>query len=156
MPAAARPRVALPDDVPGLAALELRCFAGDRLSARQYRHHVRSPSAAVLLVPGGRGPLGCAVLFFRRGTAVARLYSIAVDPEARGRGIGATLLRAAEAAARARGASVLRLEVRKDNAVALRLYGGSGYQRIGERAGYYEDGADAWRYERALGAVVPG
>jgi ribosomal protein S18 acetylase RimI-like enzyme len=138
-------------DVAGLAALETRAFTCDRLSARQYRRHVDSPSAVVLVAPGaGAAPAGGAVVFLRAGSRVARLYSIAVDLAARGRGLGAALLGAAERAARRRGADMLRLEVRQDNPVAIALYEARGYRRIGARHGYYEDGADAWRYERAL------
>lgn len=144
-------RAARPGDVPALAALEQRCFAGDRLSARQYGRHVGSASAVVLVAPGAGGAvLGSAVLFLRAGSRVARLYSIAVDPTARGRGLGAALLGAAEAAARRRGATLLRLEVRQDNPAAIALYVARGYRRIGARADYYEDGGDAWRYQRPL------
>lgn len=147
-PAIRRARVG---DVAGLAALEVRAFPGDRMSARQYRHHVHSPNAVVLVAPGAPGaPAGSAVVFLRAGSRVARLYSIAVDPSARGRGLGAALLGAAERSARRRGAVLLRLEVRQDNPAAIALYEARGYRRIGARVGYYDDGADAWRYERGL------
>ena len=32
----------------------------------------------------------------------------------------------------------------------MTLYERAGYRRIGRYAGYYEDGADAWRYEKSL------
>ena len=143
-------RAAVPAEVPALAALEQRSFAGDRMSARQYRRHVASPGAVVLVAHRGGLPVGSAVVFLRVGSDLARLYSIAVDPAARGTGLGAALLAAAERAARRRGARRLRLEVRQDNPAAIRLYETRGYRRVGARAAYYEDGADAWRYERAL------
>jgi ribosomal-protein-alanine N-acetyltransferase len=149
-----RPRIrtATPADVPALAALEQRCFAGDRMNARQYRRHVSSPRAVVLVARRGGVLVGSAVAFLRRGSDVVRLYSIAVDPAARGVGLGAALLAAVERRARRRGARRLRLEVRQDNPTAMALYETRGYRRIGARAGYYEDGADAWRYERVLEA----
>lgn len=147
----ARIRPARPADAVALAALELRAFPGDRMSARQYRHHAASPNAVVLVAGDPGGPvIGSAVVFFRAGSTTGRLYSIAVDPAARGRGLGATLLAAVEAAARRRGATALRLEVRQDNPVAIAMYEARGYRRIGARTAYYEDGADAWRYERPL------
>jgi ribosomal protein S18 acetylase RimI-like enzyme len=147
----ARIRPARPADAAALAALELRCFPGDRMSARQYRRHAASPNAVVLVAgDAGGAAIGSAVMFFRTGSARARLYSIAVDPAARGRGLGGALLAAAESAARRRGATALRLEVRQDNPVAIAMYEARGYRRIGARAGYYEDGADAWRYETSL------
>lgn len=150
------PRIAIgparADEDAALAELELRCFDGDRMSRRQYRRHLRSPTARVLCARRGGRLVGSAVLFFRAGSRAARLYSIAVDPAARGLGLGRALLRAAERAARAGGAGELRLEVRQDNAAAIGLYAASGYRRFGARPDYYEDGAPAWRYRRALGA----
>lgn len=147
----ARIRPARATDAADLAALEARCFPGDRMSLRQYRRHAASPRAAVLVARDGAGQaVGSAVVLFRADRPWARLYSIAVDPAARGRGLGVDLLAAAEAVARRRRATSLRLEVRQDNPLAITLYEARGYRRVGARSGYYEDGADAWCYERAL------
>jgi ribosomal protein S18 acetylase RimI-like enzyme len=144
-------RTATPADLDALVALELSAFCGVRMSRRQYRRHLASPGAAVLVAAApGEGLLGSALVFFRSGSSRARLYSIATAPAARGRGLGARLLAAAERAARERGCRALRLEVRVDNAAAIALYERAGYGRIGRYAGYYEDGADAWRYEKTL------
>jgi [ribosomal protein S18]-alanine N-acetyltransferase len=151
MTAAFRIRRATPADLPALLALERTAFTTDHLSARQYRLHLDSPTGLVLAAVDGSGLLGKALVFFRRNSAVARLYSIAVAHGARGRGIGEALLAQAERAARRRGATHMRLEVRQDNAAAMRLYERRGYTRFAERPGYYEDGGDAWRYEKDLG-----
>ncbi|HEX6832178.1 MAG TPA: GNAT family N-acetyltransferase [Rudaea sp.] len=145
-------RPATPSDLPALVALERRAFTTDHLSERQYRRHIGSGSAIVLAAVEGASLLGKAVVFLRRGNGIGRLYSIAVADSARGRGVGEALLGAAERAARERGCARMRLEVRQDNAGAIRLYERRGYRRIGARAGYYEDGADAWRYEKMLDA----
>lgn len=152
MSAAFRIRRATPADLDALVALERAAFTTDHLSRRQYRAHLRSPSAAVLAALDGTRLLGKAVIFFRRNSDIARLYSIAVADVARGRGVGAALLSAAEAAARRHGAGRMRLEVRQDNAAAMHLYERRGYRRFGAHAGFYEDGADAWRYEKGLRA----
>jgi ribosomal-protein-alanine N-acetyltransferase len=138
------------EDLDALVALERRAFTGDHLSRRQYAHHLRSDSAAVIIAMAGAALCGKALLFFRRGQDIARLYSIAVAHEARGQGLGEKLLLACARAARARGCKRLRLEVRQDNPGAQRLYERLGYRRFGARSGYYEDGADAWRYEKQL------
>lgn len=156
MTAAFRIRRATPADLPGLLTLERSAFTTDHLSPRQYRHHLNNPGAEVLAACDDSGLLGKALVFFRRGSRIARLYSIAVDHSARGRGIGEALLAAAETRARARGATCMRLEVRQDNPGAMRLYERCGYARFGMRSGYYEDGADAWRYEKKLGPRAEG
>ncbi len=156
MTAAFRIRRATLTDLPALLALERSAFTTDHLSARQYRQHLDSPTALVLAAVDATGLLGKAVVFFRRESDLARLYSIAVADGARGRGIGEALLTAVELAARRRGARRMRLEVRQDNASAMRLYERCGYARFAERRGYYEDGGDAWRYEKELGLRAEG
>ena len=150
--AAVRVRRAELSDLEDLVALEESSFATDRLSREQYRRHLDSETAQVLVASANhRRFLGTAVVFFRKGTKVARLYSIATHAEARGKGVGSALLEASEQLARRRGCKVLRLEVRTDNDAAIRLYDRLGYERIGRYARYYGDGADAWRYEKRVG-----
>jgi [ribosomal protein S18]-alanine N-acetyltransferase len=145
-----RVRRARRSDLAGLCALEERCFAGDRLSARQYRIHLGSDRAWLGVVEHGGALRGSALVMFRADTRAARLYSIAVDPAARGAGLGLALLRAAERAARAQGATAMRLEVRAGNRAAIALYEREGYVRFGRRDRYYEDGADALRFTKSL------
>lgn len=139
-------------DLAALVQLENAAFATDRMSSRQLRRHLESLTAEVVVAISGRDVAGSAVLFFRHASHVARLYSIAVAPGVRGRGVGQLLLAAGEQAARQRKCSLLRLEVRLDNAVARHLYETQGYSRFGMRPGYYEDGHDALRYEKKLGS----
>lgn len=137
-------------DLDALVALEQASFDHDRVSRTQFRRHLASTTACVLVVADRRNLLGCALLFFRRGAHSARLYSIAIAHAARGRGLGAALLQAAEHEAHARGCAALRLEVRTDNKPATTLYEKRGYQRQAREPGFYEDGTDAWRYAKPL------
>ncbi len=57
------------------------------------------------------------------------LEDLFVAPEHRGRGVGAALMRRAEALARETGATRLSLSTAHDNATAQRLYLASGYRR---------------------------
>lgn len=146
---AIRIRRARASDLARLVELEHRLFEVDRISARQMRHLVAAPSASVLAAVDGPRIVGAAVVLFRRGTRVARLYSIGVAPERHGQGIGAALLAAVEGVARVH-ADTLRLEVRTDNSGAQRLYERRGYVRHALKSGYYEDGSDAAAYEKRL------
>lgn len=137
-------------DIAALVELEQAVFAGDRLSLRQFRHHLDAPSTDLIVAANAGAVDGYALLFRRRGSLIGRVYSIAVAPSARGQGLGDRLLQRLESIARARGLSEIRLEVRKDNRIALALYERRGYQRFGERRGYYEDGGDAWRLAKSL------
>ena len=89
-----RVRRATADDLPALVALERATFPLDRMSERQWRRHLDSVSAEVRVAVCERRLIGAAVVFYRRGRDVARLYSIAVAAGARGSGTGAILLAA--------------------------------------------------------------
>lgn len=150
-----RVRRAGPGDLAALVALELASFEGDRMSARSWRAQLASPRAWLGVAERGGRLLGSALVLFRVDSTRARLYSIAVSPAARGGGVGLALLRAAQRAARTRGADALRLEVRTGNAAAIALYEREGYVRTGTFARYYEDGADAVRFEKSVRSPSP-
>ena len=147
-------RPARSEDLEALVALEERCFSGDRISRRSFRHMLKVDSAEILVAEAEGALAGSAVLLNRSGTGLTRLYSLAVDPAMRGRGIARRLLAACEEATLARGHIVLRLEVRRDNAAACALYKAAGYRACGSVPDYYEDGETALRFEKLLHDAV--
>lgn len=150
-PSAARLRAARPADLPALLALEAR-FPGDRLSPRQFRHHLASPRA-VLRVLEAPDIAGYSLMLRHARRAAWRLYSMVVDPARRGEGLGARLLEDAIAQASAAGAPAITLEVREDNTAAKALYRGHGFRDVERREGYYEDGLAALCLRRTLGRL---
>src|SRR5262245_60282341 len=83
-------------DLDRLEALENRAFDMDRLSRRSLRNFILNPKGALIVADRGDDLAGYALLTFRSGTAMARLYSIAVSPEASRSGVGRTLMEACE------------------------------------------------------------
>lgn len=83
----------------------------------------------------GQAAIGFALT--RRIVDEAELMLVAVLPERRGDGFGRQLVDGAMAAARARGARRMFLEVRDGNASALRLYESLGFTVAGRRLNYY-------------------
>ena len=71
----------------------------------------------------------------------AEVLTLAVAPWARRRGVAAALVEAAAEAAAVGGAGALFLEVATDNAAAIALYEGRGFEQAGLRRGYYRRGA---------------
>ena len=138
------------DDLPALVEIENDVFARDRISRRNFRHLLTRAHAVSLVDEDRDGLCGYVTVLFRRGAAWGRLYSLAVLPRCRGRRLGQKLLAAAEAACRQQGCTSLRLEVHPANAAAQRLYAKTGYSEFGRYPGFYEDGADALRLEKAL------
>lgn len=73
----------------------------------------------------------------------AHITSLAVAEEARRRGHGRRLAAALVALAASLEAEAVTLEVRASNGAARALYGGCGFEEVGERRRYYADGEDA-------------
>ncbi|WP_375456920.1 GNAT family N-acetyltransferase [uncultured Methylobacterium sp.] len=143
------------DDLDALVALEHATFATDRAERRAIRHAILSKTMSVLVAllrddDGACVLVGAATLERRRNSRSARLSSIAVSSARAGLGLGGRLMQAVEDEARRHGCTRLRLEVRSDNGAGLRLYERRGYRRFAVRESYYEDGMEAWRYERLL------
>jgi ribosomal protein S18 acetylase RimI-like enzyme len=142
-------------DLDGLDALEARSFASDRMSRRGLRRLIGRPTARLRVAAerrsGKAAIVGYHLVLFRKGSAVARLYSIAVDARIRRSGLGRRLLADAEAVAASANRGVIRLEVHARNRAAIALYERRGYSRIGRYPRYYADAGDALRYEKPLG-----
>ncbi|WP_049722864.1 GNAT family N-acetyltransferase/peptidase C39 family protein [Gilvimarinus polysaccharolyticus] len=141
-------RPAQMSDLDALVALENSSFMGDKISRRSFKHFLDTEQNQILVIDQ---PVQAYVLIlFRRGTSLARIYSLAVAPEARGRGLARALMEAAEACARLRGALFLRLEVADSNEPAIGLYRSLEFRPIKQLAAYYENGADALQLEKRL------
>jgi len=137
-------------DIPALLALEAASFAADRLSSRSFRRLIGGGTCACRVADAGQTLAGYALVLYRSGSRVGRLYSIAVARGWQGAGVGSALLADAEAEARRRGLDRLRLEVRPDNRAAIRLYIRRGYRDIGRRPDFYADGSEARLFEKIL------
>lgn len=148
-------RPATTTDLPVLISIENHCFDVDRLSERSFRHLLTRGNAVTLVDETDNTLRGYAMVLFHRNTSIARMYSLATDPAWRGQGLGKALIAAAEAAALDRGMVSMRLEVRTDNKAAQQLYRALGYQEFATVADYYEDHADAIRFEKELAPHLP-
>jgi ribosomal-protein-alanine acetyltransferase len=143
-------RTATLNDVGPLVAIEDRCFTTDRLSRRSFRYLLTKGNATTLVAEEQGSLRGYAMVLFNTGTSLARLYSLAVDPDYQGHGLGRHLLDAAENAALEHECIAMRLEIRRDNTGAIALYKSCGYRKFGEHPDYYEDHMDALRFEKSL------
>lgn len=90
------------------------------------------PTTLVLLAMEDQDAVGIAVCFFGFSTFAAQpllnIHDLAVRPDVRGRGVGRSLLQAAQQHAKEQGCCKLTLEVREDNHGAQRLYRDFGFQ----------------------------
>lgn len=142
------------EDVGELARLEQLVFvASDGLiSQRAFRRHIQGGKNILLVAksPNVPGLLAGYILVLVHKLS-ARIYSVAVNPDCRGLGIGRNLILSAMDRVGQKGITTLRLEVRRENSTAIRLYRSLGFTQTGIRPDYYATGSDAvlmkWKKE---------
>ena len=138
------------EDVDALVVIENRCFDIDRMSQRSFRRMIQKGNCNFILAKQGGVIIGYILVLYHSGTHLARIYSLAVLPEVRGQGIGEILLKHGEKLAVSRKCIYMRLEVHPKNKGAIRLYEKQGYHPFGLLKDYYEDHADALRYQKRI------
>jgi ribosomal protein S18 acetylase RimI-like enzyme len=147
-------RLARKKDIPRLNTIEQQCFDGDRLSRRSFQWIIENGHAELLCLEKDGIIAGYGLLFYRRGTTLARLYSFAIAPEFQGQGLSKPLMMELELIALKDNKSAIRLEVRDDNFGAIGLYESLGYKRFKVKLDYYEDHAQALCYQKKI--IKPG
>lgn len=125
-----------------LAALHAESFERP-WDAREFERLLENPAAFAIVCSDG----------FILAWAIAgegEVLTLAVSPSARRKGRGAGLVEAVCAAAVARGAETIHLEVAEDNPAARALYAKQGFAEVGRRPGYYGGAVNAVVMRRAL------
>ncbi|WP_016957637.1 GNAT family N-acetyltransferase/peptidase C39 family protein [Catenovulum agarivorans] len=138
------------DDLKALVALENQAFEGDKLTKRRLKHWITAQNAIFIVAKHQQDILGYALTILHKGSALARLYSLAVSPLARGLGIAAKLIQKCEKSAFKQGRLYLRLEVAENNQAAISLYRKLGFEEFGFYQDYYHDHQAALRMQKRL------
>lgn len=123
-------------DVEDVAAVEPLLFGDDAWSVETFWSELAAPGRWYVLATDADRLLGYAGL--AANGADVDVQTVAVHPDAQGRGTGGVLLRALVAQAARAGAASVMLEVRADNAAAIALYERHGFERIAVRRRYYQ------------------
>jgi ribosomal-protein-alanine N-acetyltransferase len=144
-------RVAEAPDVAAVARLEADNLGADAWSEALVSEGVIGalPTIHYLVADHAGTAVGHAVASIAGD--VTELQRIAVDPEHRRTGVASALLEAVVALGVSAGSDRLLLEVREDNAGALRFYAERGFVEVDRRRRYYRDGATAVVLRRPLG-----
>ena len=121
-------------DAAPLAALHAASFP-DPWDAKAITDLLATPGTFAFHAPDG-------FVMARIAAGEAEILTLAVAPDARGKGLGRALLQAAINQARGDGATTMFLEVGADNPAARALYASLGFTKVGDRKGYYQ-GRDA-------------
>jgi ribosomal protein S18 acetylase RimI-like enzyme len=148
-------RTANPDDFERIFALENLCFPKEHAyTRRQLRYLVTKANSTVLVETAGSLIRGFIIILYRRGTTVAGIETINVDPAFQKKGIGQRLLSASEEYLRKRKICKIRLEVSITNQSAISLYEHLGFRKITLLKQYYhfshKGSRDAYRMVKEL------
>jgi ribosomal protein S18 acetylase RimI-like enzyme len=136
--------------------MEREFFTPDhQIPRRSFRHFIGSAKSDLIVADAGGITTGCALVNYRQNSTSAWLYSLAVATDFQRRGLARRLLEEAEKKAIRRGCQTMRLEVRADDATAIRLYETAGYRLFGRRPRYYAGHVDALRFEKNIGDTAP-
>lgn len=129
-------------DLPAVAELERLVFP-DPWPQALYGSELGQPERFQRLVFAFSGELA-AYLFACWQADELHILKVATHPRYQGKGLATALLGAAyEEALRRKGVGLI-LEVRVSNRKAIQLYQRLGYQLIGRRSAYYQNGEDAY------------
>lgn len=129
-----------------------KLFPSDRLSRASFRRWLQRGTADIWVLEKTQKMAANAVVLYRGGAKVARVYSLVVHPTHQRQGLAGMLMRCIEKSAYRRGCRELRLEVRPDNQAAIFFYQKIGYSIMKKMEGYYQDGTDALRMHKPLGS----
>lgn len=133
-PSVVRLRPAVEADLTALVRLERASFS-DPWDASAFRSLLQASAARITVAQLDGEVVGYSAVLCAADEA--ELANLAVGAAVHGRGIGRTLLSAAQACAASEGVAAMYLEVRESNAPARRLYAALGFATVGRRRGYY-------------------
>lgn len=134
-------RAVQPGDIRDLAHADAICFS-DPWPASYFATELFAPGRfhRVLVNPAG---VIAGYLFTAWQYLDLHILNVATLPDHRRLGLGRRLMLVAEAHAVEMAGETITLEVREANTPAIGLYESLGYERVGVRTGYYQDGTDA-------------
>lgn len=145
-------RKASANDTAALLEIENSCFVSDKISARQMRYLLTRAKTVTWIARIEGRPAAYCMCFVPVRPRPARLYSLAVAPQYRGRGLARSLMEIMLKELKRRDYSRCRLEVETANIIAYNIYKSMGFYAIASLSKYYENGADGTRME----AIIKG
>ena len=132
-----------PEEIDAALALRERVFCGEQGVTLAADQDGLDPDALHIVAFDGERLIGtCRVVFDGK---LARLGRLAVEPDARGRGIGAVVLDEAERRSRTEGAERIRLHAQTR---AVSLYERGGFEAVGDE--FIEEGIPHVTMEKRL------
>ncbi len=124
------------EHIPHIAELEKQCFSTP-WSVNGLSEELENPHARFFVcIEDG---VVCGYIGAHNIVGEVYITNVAVSPTHRGQGIGAMLVGFLKEYSKIENADFITLEVRKSNAVAIKLYDKMGFAVVGERKNFYDN-----------------
>ncbi|MFH1100686.1 MAG: ribosomal protein S18-alanine N-acetyltransferase [Methanobacteriota archaeon] len=148
-------RKAVPGDHKQIYLLEKKCFPGALAYSKQQLKYLLTKAHRTFLVETHNETIrGFIIILYRKGTSIAGLETVNVNPQYQKQGIGKRLLKTAEDEMKKNGIKMVRLEVSPGNRAAIMLYKKEGFQMVSLLKNYYvyphQGSRDALRMTKEL------
>lgn len=137
-------------DIPAILEIEQECFREDSFSREQFAYLIGRSKGIFYVVVEQEQIIAYISLLLHAGTRYLRIYSIAVHPDFRGKGLGQALMDQTIRTANECKAAKITLEVKVTNAAAIALYMKNGFIPAGIKPCYYHDGSNAIYMQRLI------
>ena len=124
-------------DIPAILEIEWECFREDSFSKEQFAYLISRSKGTFYVMMEADRVIAYVSLLFHGGTRYLRIYSIAVHPDYRGRGLGQILMDQTILTAGECKATKITLEVKVTNTSAIGLYMKNGFIPAGIKPCYY-------------------
>jgi len=126
------------DDLDRIVELEKKCFQDNlSYSRRQLRYLLTKANSTFLVETYEETVRGFIIILYKKGTTVAGVETVDVDPNHQKQGIGLHLLKEAEEEMKNKGIKKIRLEVSTTNLAAIALYKKAGFRTFVLLKNYY-------------------
>ena len=148
-------RIATHEDIERIVEIEKKCFKNHLCySKKKLGYLITKANSTCLVETKNQIIRGFVITLYRRGTKVAGVETVDVDPVFQKQGIGIKLLEAAEEDMKKHGIKKARLEVSTKNVSGIKLYEKAGFKKIEILKNYYifeHDGSrDVFRMVKEL------
>ncbi|RUO40461.1 ribosomal-protein-alanine acetyltransferase [Aliidiomarina taiwanensis] len=140
--------------IDALQSIHKRGVPYDVISRRSFKRFIQHEQGALFVLEVLVGEhwlcVGYGILLYRKGSQLARLYSLVIDPSWQQQGLGSALLEYAEQQARHQHRVFLRLEVSIREEAVLDFCRQRNYVLLRLKPAYYQDLSDAWVLQKQL------
>lgn len=138
------------EDIKRLVEIENLSFNYDQLNDRQFRYFIQKGHSDLIVQIEGKQITAYGLLLYREGSSLARIYSIAVHKDFKGKGLGEKIMRELESFVQQYQRNTIRLEVKASNNNAIKLYEKIGYVQFAIKQAYYNNNEDALCLQKNL------